>query len=400
MILHDLSKTDSAVFSFPHLCAPKAETTVLTGLDYRKLRGWKSRHLRIAIDISFTPAILAPIPDPVQTMAETVAKLRRETHTAYSEAASLRLRAAWLYYNQGMTQKDVAERLGISRSTVIRLLDEAMKRSEVQIWINEGIEDFVGLASSLEAAYGLDEAVIVPSSGKATADGTAKSVGLALGQFLSEVVPNDATIGVGWGRTMTASLSSFRPPRRENCKVVSLLGGIVAVHQTNPLDYTWRLASALGAECYMFLAPLLVDSVATKRALIEKCGLATLYDLAETLDLAIVSCGDIGPHSTSLSEGFISRETLQELIDAGCVCDTMFNFIDAEGRSVDHPINERAMAIDLDTLRKAKHIVLASGGAHRAIAIRATIKRIGCNTLITDEAAATALLQLAQAHPA
>lgn len=340
------------------------------------------------------PAILRPI----KRVTKTVAKLRRETHTAYSEAASLRLRAAWLYYNQGLTQKDVAEKLGISRSTVIRLLDEAMKRSEVQIWINEGIEDFVELVSRLEAAYGLDEAVIIPSPGpspgKANAEGTAKAVGLALGQFLSEAVPNDATIGVGWGRTMTASLSSFRPPRRENCKVVSLLGGIVAVHQTNPLDYTWRLASALGAECYMFLAPLLVDSVETKRALIEKCGLATLYDLAETLDLAIVSCGDIGPHSTSLSEGFISKETLQELIDAYCVCDTMFNFIDAEGRSVDHPINERAMAIDLDTLRKAKHIVLASGGAHRAIAIRATIKRIGCNTLITDEAAARALMEL------
>ncbi|MGQ8632502.1 sugar-binding transcriptional regulator [Agrobacterium sp. DKPNP3] len=326
-----------------------------------------------------------------------MAKLRRDTHTTYSEAASLRLRAAWLYYNQGMTQKDVAEKLGISRSTVIRLLDEAMKRSEVQIWINEGIEDFVSLAGQLEAAYGLDEAVIIPSpsADRATAEGTAKAVGLALGQFLSETVPNDATIGVGWGRTMTASLSSFRPPRRENCKVVSLLGGIVAVHQTNPLDYTWRLASALGAECYMFLAPLLVDSVETKRALIEKCGLATLYNLAETLDLAIVSCGDIGPHSTSLSEGFISKETLRELVEAGCVCDTMFNFIDAEGRSVDHPINQHAMAIDLDTLRKAKHIVLASGGAHRAIAIRATIKRIGCNTLITDEAAARALMELA-----
>ncbi|OAE38474.1 MULTISPECIES: sugar-binding transcriptional regulator [Agrobacterium] len=326
-----------------------------------------------------------------------MAKLRRDTHTTYSEAASLRLRAAWLYYNQGMTQKDVAEKLGISRSTVIRLLDEAMKRSEVQIWINEGIEDFVSLAGQLEAAYGLDEAVIIPSpsADRTTAEGTAKAVGLALGQFLSETVPNDATIGVGWGRTMTASLSSFRPPRRENCKVVSLLGGIVAVHQTNPLDYTWRLASALGAECYMFLAPLLVDSVETKRALIEKCGLATLYNLAETLDLAIVSCGDIGPHSTSLSEGFISKETLRELVEAGCVCDTMFNFIDAEGRSVDHPINQHAMAIDLDTLRKAKHIVLASGGAHRAIAIRATIKRIGCNTLITDEAAARALMELA-----
>jgi len=293
-----------------------------------------------------------------------------------------------------MTQKDVAEKLGISRSTVIRLLDEAMKRSDVQIWINEGIEDFVSLSIDLEKAYGLDEAVIIPTGSDKVGD-IAKGVGLALGQFLSEVVPDNATIGVGWGRTMTASLSSFRPPRRENCKVVSLLGGIVAVHQTNPLDYTWRLASALGAECYMFLAPLLVDSIETKRALIEKCGLSTLYALAENLDLAIVSCGDIGPHSTSLSEGFISKQTLDELVAAGCVCDTMFNFIDAEGRSVDHPINNHAMSIDLDTLKKAKHIVLASGGAHRATAIRATIKRIGCNTLITDEAAARALMEMA-----
>ena len=49
------------------------------------------------------------------------------------------------------------------------------------------------------------------------------------------------------------------------------------------------------------------------------------------------------------------------------------------------------------SLKKAKHIVLSSGGAHRAVAIRATIRRIGCNTLITDESAAKALLELAEA---
>ncbi len=329
-----------------------------------------------------------------------MAKLRRGTHTAYSETASLRLRAAWLYYNQGLTQKDVAEQLGISRTTVIRLLDEAMRRSEVQIWINEGIDDCVELAIKLERTYGLDEAIVVPAPAGGDVNAQAKSVGLALGQFLTEAIPDNYTIGVGWGRTMTASLASFRPPRRNNCKVVSLLGGIVAVHQTNPIDYTWRLASQLGAECYMFLAPLLVDSIETKRNLIEKCGLEAIYRLAESLDLAIVSCGDIGPQSTSLSEGFISKRELEQLIEAGCVCDTMFNFLDAEGNSVDHPINKRVMSVDLDTLKKAKHIVISSGGAHRALAIRATIKRIGCNTLITDESAAKALLQMAMAKAA
>ncbi len=323
-------------------------------------------------------------------------KLRRGTHTALSEANSLRLRAAWLYYNQGLTQKDVASQLGISRTTVIRLLDEAMKRQEVQIWINEGIDDCVELAIKLERAYGLDEAIVVPAPAVANAETLAKGVGVALGQFLSEVIVDDMTIGVGWGRTMTASLASFRPPRRENCKVVSLLGGIVAVHVTNPIDYSWRLASQLGAECYMFLAPLLVDSVETKRNLIDRCGLDRVYRLAENLDLAIVSCGDIGPHSTSLSEGWISKTELNELIAAGCVCDTMFNFLDRDGNSVDHSINQRVMSIDLDTLKKAKHIVLSSGGTHRAQAIRATIRRIGCNTLITDESAARALLDLTE----
>ena len=56
--------------------------------------------------------------------------------------------------------------------------------------------------------------------------------------------------------------------------------------------------------------------------------------------------------------------------------------------------------IDLDTVKKARHIVLVSGGAHRAPAIRATIRRVGCNTLITDEGAAQAMLRLAETSAA
>ena len=40
-----------------------------------------------------------------------MAKLRRDTYLTYTDAAALRIRAAWLYYNEGLTQKDVADRL-------------------------------------------------------------------------------------------------------------------------------------------------------------------------------------------------------------------------------------------------------------------------------------------------
>jgi DNA-binding transcriptional regulator LsrR (DeoR family) len=70
------------------------------------------------------------------------------------------------------------------------------------------------------------------------------------------------------------------------------------------------------------------------------------------------------------------------------------NFLDAEGNSVPHPLNSRAMCIDLDDLAKAGHVIIATGGKHRAPAILAAMRRIGCNTLITDEAAARRLLAL------
>lgn len=340
----------------------------------------------------FAPVSPPPYGDATSRKGGEVARLRRDRHTAYSETTTLRLRAAWLYYNQGLTQKDVAERLGVSRTTIIRMLDEALKRAEVQIWIDGGIGDCVELAVRLENAFGIDEAIVVPSAD--TVDGNAKNVGLALGRFLSEAIPDDSIVGVGWGRTLTASLASFRPVRRAGVKVASLLGGLVEAHHINPIEYTWRLASQLGAECYLFLAPLIVDSAATKRSLIERCGLGTLFELAEKMDIAVVSCGDIGPQMTSLTRTFLPQEVLDELVAAGCVCDTMCNFLDAEGRTIDHPIRDRVMSIDLDSISKTQHIVLVSGGANRAAAMRATIRRIGCNTLITDEGAAQELLRL------
>jgi DNA-binding transcriptional regulator LsrR (DeoR family) len=321
-------------------------------------------------------------------------RLRRSaSQFAASDDRSLRIRACWLYYNQGLTQKEVSEHLGISRGTAIRVLNEALERGEVQIWIAEGETESVELAVQLETAFGLDEAIVVPAV--ASTPDPAKAVGLALGKFLSEALTNNMTVGVGWGRTLMASLASLRPTRHESMKIVSLLGGVVEARGSNPLEFSWRMANQFGADCYLFVAPAFVDSLATKRRLIEKCGLDKLYQLGRALDVAIVSVGDINTNATSLSAQIISRSELTEILDLGCVSDVLCNFLDAEGRSVPHELNKRVMSIDLDDLRSAGHVVIATGGAHRAEAMRSAIRRIGCNTLVTDEPAARALLKLA-----
>src|SRR5262249_5360000 len=104
-----------------------------------------------------------------------MAKLRRGGRTPHAETDSHRLRAAWLYYSHGLTQQEVADQLGVGRSTVIRLLDEALKRGEIRIWIEEGEASCTELAVKLERALQLDEAIVTPA-GK-DVEQTAKSVG-------------------------------------------------------------------------------------------------------------------------------------------------------------------------------------------------------------------------------
>lgn len=70
----------------------------------------------------------------------------------------------------------------------------------------------------------------------------------------------------------------------------------------------------------------------------------------------------------------------------------MCHVLGAEGRSVDHPIDERVMSVDLDHLAKAGHLVLACGGRARTPSILAAPRRVGCHTLVTDRGAAAALL--------
>jgi DNA-binding transcriptional regulator LsrR (DeoR family) len=306
--------------------------------------------------------------------------------------SSLRLRAAWLYYSRGWTQAAIADDLGVSRSTVIRMLDEARARNEVQVWINASPDDCTELAISLEQAFGLREAIVVPGEG--SVEDTARDVGAALGRYLSQIITDNMLIGATWGRTLNAALGTFRPAPRSNTRVVSLLGGTLRAKGMNPIDFSWQLASRLNGECMLYLAPLIVNSPETKSALIEQCGLDRLHEAARALDLAIISCGDLGAESSSSVMELIGPDDRAGLLAAGAICDAGCNFLDAEGRDVDHPLRDRVMSVDLGTIARAGHIVLASGGAHRAAAIRATILRTGCQTLITNEAAAKALLTL------
>jgi DNA-binding transcriptional regulator LsrR (DeoR family) len=173
---------------------------------------------------------------------------------------------------------------------------------------------------------------------------------------------------------------------------VSLLGGVTRARQANPAEFAWQFARLFLAECYLVAAPAVVDSPATKRALIDRCGLKEVFDFAKTLDAIVVSAGTIKLHSTTDYYGTIFDHELQELRGRGAVGDVLYNFFDCNGRIINHSVNKRNMSVPIETLCATPTRVLVSGGADKIEALIGAIELLRPTVFITDEATAASLL--------
>ena len=89
----------------------------------------------------------------------------------------------------------------------------------------------VELQRGLEREYGLTRAIVarLPSD---TIDPT-RSIASAAGNFISGLLVDNMTIGVGWGQTLQAMLSFVQPRNLPGMRVISLLGGIAMARRFN-----------------------------------------------------------------------------------------------------------------------------------------------------------------------
>jgi DNA-binding transcriptional regulator LsrR (DeoR family) len=304
----------------------------------------------------------------------------------------LRQRVAWMYYVEEMTQSAIADALGIGRITVVRLLAEARAMNDVRISLAKDISDLAGLEIETQKKLGVGEVIVAPLS---DAGGDARAViAAAAGDYVSRLLRPEMKIGFGWGETLSRMLGFLEEKAAPKLSVVSLLGGIMRARAANPSECAWQFSRVYMADCYMLAAPAVVDSRETKRALIERCGLAEVFELAQSLDAVVVGVGGAGSFAAARDYGLVSEKEVGELRARGAIGNVLYNFFDADGCLVDHSINARVMSIPLESLRKAPVRVMVAGGADKTAAVAAACKLLSPTVLVTDEATAKALAAL------
>lgn len=302
-------------------------------------------------------------------------------------------RAAWLYHLEDLTQGEIARRLGVSRSTVVRLLQRAKESGMVRVTLDAPHEVFE-METELERLYGLRRVRIVP---EAIDDPEQKRwLGHAAAELLSELVKSGiTTAAVSWGTTLQALAGSFVGEQAvEGVEIVPLVGGFHrASSGTNAHWVAEQLGRYFGAESHALYAPVYVEDLSTAEALMREPSIKDTLDLIRRASLAIYSVGSLEPEATMIQLGYLSAEEQAFLRGRGAVADITCRWIDIDGNPVELPPTINPVGVSLEDLRNIPERLTISGGDRKREALLGTLRGGYTTTLVTDEGTASYLLE-------
>lgn len=302
----------------------------------------------------------------------------------------LAIRAAWLYHERGFNQQAVADRLGISRSTISRLLADAEREGIVRVIVTEPLPETAQLAEDLIEKYKLEGATVeLALEGEAPMDAAATAMARRLE---SMVAAGPVTVAAGWGRTLGRAAQTARSLHTTGVVLVDAFGHTTTADIAPAVEVTNNLGMKYGARVMHIPSPGFAPTVEILGNFFESEPVATALERARTADAVLVSVGVVGPESLLIDAGYMTADAMDRVIAAGAVGEVFGLYFDAEGNAVEpgtlHPIS-----LSLNDLRSSRRVIAAAGGRGKAMAVKGAIAAGIVDEVAIDHTLAEALLE-------
>ncbi len=304
------------------------------------------------------------------------------TDTA-ADSEELVARVAWYYYNDGLRQGDIAERLGLSRIKVSRLLDRGRQTGLIEVRINSRYEGCLRLQEQLIKRFGLAEARVIPEYAEAPAD---LRIGRAAAKFLAQWLQPRDLLAIGWGRAVNAALRALSPllVKRE-ISLVSLTGGVSS--------YVAGVGvNGMRADVHLIPTPLRVSTPEFAQMLGKEPYVRNVLSMALTARVAIVGIGATTRSATLVHDGYCTSAEIDLFARKGAVGDILGYFYDRDGQVLSLDLHDHVVAVKPDELKRIPSIVAAAAGAEKIEPILGALRGTLMNILVTDETTADEIL--------
>lgn len=300
--------------------------------------------------------------------------------------------AAWLYYHDGLNQNDIADRMQISRASVVNYLNEARARGWVRVYMDSDV--FLGhrLSAELCAAYGLSEALVVPDDPSDAGTELAR-VTRAAADWLPRLIGPGDRLGVSWGETVYQMAQQMTRNPVEDLTVVQLLGSRPAAMGFAAESCTSMIADKLGALCINLHVPLLLSSKSVRDAICAEPVVAAQIAELATCNKTVMACGTCDAEAHIVQTGLIGAENIMHYVDRGAVGVVCCRLIDTHGAAVKAAMEERMIGVTLDQMKRKDMALLVAAGKGRAVSAKAAIRGGYVTHLATSASIAQQLLE-------
>jgi len=312
----------------------------------------------------------------------------------------LLIEIATLYYYDGLTQREIAKRFGISRSNVSRLLTEARRRGIVEIKVKQKIQLDYDLQKEIANMFHLKDARILKSS-RLNYKEMLKKLGAVATGYLKTILGKVSIIGMSWGTAIYEIVNAFEPEVYKDIEVIQMIGGIGAENpDIDGTELARRLAEKVGGRYRYLHAPLIVESADIKRAMMQERNVKGTLERVKKADIAIVGIGSTNPNVSSLIRaGYLNKKELSEIKKLGAIGDVCAKHFDIYGNLCQIDLNERVIGINIEELKKINYVIGIAGGKVKASAILGVLRGSYINVLISDDQAISEVLKLNDKYP-
>ena len=277
------------------------------------------------------------------------------------------IQVAWMYYQDGRNQQEIAEALGISRATVVNYLQEAREKGLIRITLAAPAFTTHRLAVELTNRFGLRGAYVIPDEG-AGVEGALLRVVRGAANWLPDLIQPGDRLGVAWGRTVYELAEMVEPMQIEDLEVLQLVGSMATPYGFTAEACSTRLAQRLGARCLNLHAPAILSRAALADELRDEPILKAQLDRLETVNKLLFSVGTATSDSHIVLSGLATREDLDWYVQRGAVGVICGRFIDAEGHQLPGPMEDRMIGLPLPRLVGLEMGILVTPGLDKVTA--------------------------------
>jgi central glycolytic genes regulator len=245
-----------------------------------------------------------------------------------------------------------------------------------------------GLELELKVKLNLKEIIIV--NGDSEQDPLVKrELGRATVMMMMKKLQQKGNIITVTGGTTMAAVAEMMQPDAKGRQMLFIpaRGGLGERHEFEANTICSKMATEAGADYRLLHMPEEVGMEAL-RLIAEEPKIKEVVALIKRATIVIHGIGNAKKMAIRRKS---SKETVLKLEEANAVGEAFGYYFDSNGEIVEK-IN--SIGLKLEELSEGKQIFTVAGGASKAKAILAYIRKAKCDVLITDEAAARELLSL------